>query len=116
VKVKWTERALSNLMAIGRFISRDKPTAARLGGQLKARAVTGDAPLAVIVPEIGQDNIREVIEGNYRIVYRLRDQEVHILTVFEVIASWTGTFQVLTTASRSGERHSHTYNQLSLRT
>ncbi len=35
-----------------------------------------------IVPEINQHNIREVIFGNYRIIYRLQDDEVQILTVY----------------------------------
>lgn len=35
------------------------------------------------VPELGRPEIREVIEGNYRIVYRLRDHTLAVLTVFE---------------------------------
>lgn len=34
-----------------------------------------------VVPEINKQEIREVIFGNYRIVYRLREDEVEILTV-----------------------------------
>ena len=36
-----------------------------------------------IVPEIGSFNIRELIEGNYRIVYRYSREKIEILTVFE---------------------------------
>jgi plasmid stabilization system protein ParE len=35
-----------------------------------------------VVPEIEQDNIREIILNRYRIVYRLSENEVKILTVF----------------------------------
>jgi plasmid stabilization system protein ParE len=35
-----------------------------------------------MVPELGDESVREVIHGNYRIVYRLRDDIVEIATVF----------------------------------
>ena len=34
-----------------------------------------------IVPEINDPTIREVIQGSYRIVYRLIREEIHIITV-----------------------------------
>jgi plasmid stabilization system protein ParE len=34
-----------------------------------------------IVPELGRDDIREVIVQSYRVIYRLRGDEVEILTV-----------------------------------
>jgi plasmid stabilization system protein ParE len=38
--------------------------------------------LDVSYPELGDESIREVIHGNYRIVYRLRHDVVEIATVF----------------------------------
>jgi plasmid stabilization system protein ParE len=35
-----------------------------------------------VVPEIGQEDIREIIVGSYRIVYVVSEEEVNILTVF----------------------------------
>ena len=35
-----------------------------------------------VVPELGDASIREVMHGNYRIVYRLRHDVVEIATVF----------------------------------
>ena len=35
-----------------------------------------------VVPELGDESIREVIHGNYRTVYRLRHDVVEIATVF----------------------------------
>ena len=35
-----------------------------------------------MVPEVGDESVREVIQGNYRIVYRLRNDVVEIATVF----------------------------------
>lgn len=34
-----------------------------------------------IVPELADPQIREVVQGSYRIVYRLLGQQAHILTV-----------------------------------
>ena len=35
-----------------------------------------------IVPELGNPAVREIILGNYRIVYRLKDKHVELLTVY----------------------------------
>jgi len=35
------------------------------------------------VPEVGREDVRELIEGNYRIVYRVRGKAVDLLTIFE---------------------------------
>jgi len=35
-----------------------------------------------VVPEVGDELLREVIHGNYRIVYRVRHDLVEIATVF----------------------------------
>lgn len=35
-----------------------------------------------IVPELNRKEIREVIFGSYRIIYRIRDKLVEILTVY----------------------------------
>ena len=36
-----------------------------------------------IVPEYRRQELREVIRGNYRIVYRIGDKRIDVLTVFE---------------------------------
>jgi toxin ParE1/3/4 len=35
------------------------------------------------VPELDRDDIREVLPGNYRIVYRIYPKFIDVLTVFE---------------------------------
>ena len=35
------------------------------------------------LPELESNEIREVLEGNYRIVYRITHERIEILTVFE---------------------------------
>ena len=82
----WTDRALSDLEAIGDYISRDDPRAAvRWIDQLLAAAVRAALnPLAGRpVPEVGRSDVREVFKKTYRIVYRVSRGRIEILTVFE---------------------------------
>jgi len=86
VKIRWSRRSLQDLREIGAFIRRDNPEAARRWVhrlQERARSAASLPRAGRVVPEIQLDNVREVILGNYRIVYRLAEQEIEILTVFE---------------------------------
>lgn len=84
--VRWTERARTDLLAIGRFIASDSRSAARRWvARLKERArQAAKAPAGGrLVPELERNDIREVTEGNYRIVYRVTPRAIYVLTVFE---------------------------------
>lgn len=84
--VLWTESARRDLAGIGDYIALRSPQAAlRFMDELFARtAILETAPRSGrIVPEYGRENIRELIHGNYRIVYQLRGEEALVLTVFE---------------------------------
>jgi addiction module RelE/StbE family toxin len=86
MKLFWTETAKQDLRAIRNYIAADNPTAAkRWGNLLRERARNAlDAPLAGRkVPEFSRDDIRELIEGNYRIIYQVLEDRMVILTVFE---------------------------------
>jgi addiction module RelE/StbE family toxin len=85
VKVRWTRPALDDLLAIFRYVARDNPDAAfRLRDRLRAAtALLVDHPrMGRVVPEIGDESVREIVRGNYRIQYRVAG-EVHIVAVFE---------------------------------
>ncbi|HEX9725994.1 MAG TPA: type II toxin-antitoxin system RelE/ParE family toxin [Vicinamibacteria bacterium] len=86
MKLRWSDRARQDLKEIGRFIARDSRDAARKWvSRLRRRAIKAAAiPQAGrIVPEFGKPDIREVLLGNYRIVYQMTGKTVTILTVFE---------------------------------
>lgn len=53
--------------------------------RLRARARLAAAhPFAGrVVPELAREDVREIVEGNYRIVYRLHTDAVEVLLVFE---------------------------------
>jgi toxin ParE1/3/4 len=86
MKLQWTDRARRDLVAIGRYIARDNPAAARRWVErLRTRAQqAATMPMAGrVVPELQRDDIREVFLRTYRIVYRIREDAIDVLTVFE---------------------------------
>lgn len=99
-------RALQDLDAIRRYIARDNPDAARrwvsrLQGRARAAAL---APLAArIVPEVGAEDVREVFLRSYRIVYRVRGDELHVLTVFEGHRRFSETGEAGTSGPEGGD-------------
>lgn len=78
-------QALADLEAIGDFIARDAPSFAQIFVNRVFQSVKRleNFPYSGrLVPEISQDNIREIIFGSYRIVYLVNNEEVNILTIF----------------------------------
>lgn len=86
MRLRWTDRAKRDLLDIGGYIARDNPAAAcrwveRLRGRAREAARTPRTGRKV--PELGRDDVREVFLRTYRIVYRVKADELHVLTVFE---------------------------------
>ena len=86
MKLVWTEQALTRLGEIETYIAARSPVDAikfveRLVG--RGDSLQNFAHRGRRVPEFGSSEFRETREGNYRIVYRIRDETVEILTVFE---------------------------------
>ncbi len=85
-QVRWTLQALDDLEAICLFIARDAPQVAAVFADraLSATDRLADHPrVGRIVPELQIETIREVILGNYRIIYRIREEEVQVVTVHQ---------------------------------
>jgi plasmid stabilization system protein ParE len=85
VKVKWTDFAIENLNAIGDYIEKDSYFYAQrvVNSLFDAVNILEQHPLAgQIVPEFNNRNIRELIRGSYRIVYKLISEiDIDIITV-----------------------------------
>ncbi len=82
--VHWTVGAREDLRAIVEYIGQDSPTyAAATAGRITAAVerLERHPRLGRVVPEYEDETIRELIVGNYRIVYRLRRQRVGIVAV-----------------------------------
>lgn len=84
MKIIWSPLAIDRASEIAEYIALDKPAAAdnwintlfSKVGQLML------SPKSVrVVPEIGDEQFRELIYGNYRILYRIEKKQVSILTV-----------------------------------
>ena len=84
--LRWTDRAVADLLSIGDYIAADDPAAARAWiEKLRQRAAKASKlPRAGrVVPELGRVDVREVFVRSYRIVYRVVDDGIVVLTVFE---------------------------------
>jgi addiction module RelE/StbE family toxin len=85
VQIKWTRMAVEDLKSIYDFISKGSKKYAQLEIiKIKARtSVLKTTPLiGKEVIEKGNPSVRELVEGNYRIIYKIIDNEkIDILTI-----------------------------------
>lgn len=82
----WSNVALARLIEIRNGLAEKDPRAARkvLRLLLARAAQLADFPnLGRAVPELPASEFRELIEKQYRIVYRVREKTIEIVTVFE---------------------------------
>ena len=84
MKIIWSPLAIDRASEIAEYIALDKPAAAHNWintlfskvGQLMLSPKSGR-----VVPEIGDEQFREMIYGNYRIIYRIENKQLSILTI-----------------------------------
>ena len=84
VVVFWTELALEDLKSIHDYISKDSQVYAdRMVDKILKRAdqIENFPKSWRVVPELDNESIRELIEGSYRIVYRLTTKQASILRI-----------------------------------
>ena len=82
--IVWTEPAVADLENIHSYIARDSEVYADaiLLGLFEAVERLETYPSSGrIVPELADDSTRELIVGNYRVVYSVSGETVRILTV-----------------------------------
>ena len=85
VEVKWTLQAADDLESITGLIASDSGAYARLFASdiLSAAERLQQFPnLGRIVPEVNDTTIRELLLGNYRVIYRVQPDLVEVLTVY----------------------------------
>jgi toxin ParE1/3/4 len=84
VRITWSPLAVQRVLEAAEFIALDKPEAAARWVEAAFEAVERLAGLPKSgrrVPEIGRDDVREIVHGSLRIVYRIDSEQVFILTV-----------------------------------
>lgn len=80
----WSTEALDDIDALAEYINRDSPShARRVVEELFAIADTIlDQPRqGRVVPELGDDKLRERFLYSYRLIYELHQGDVHVLAV-----------------------------------
>ena len=85
VQINWTLQAKNDLKAIAEYISKDSLQYAKFQViKLKNRTKILKTQISSgrVVPEINQKNIRELISGSYRIIYKIvNENQIDILTI-----------------------------------
>jgi toxin ParE1/3/4 len=84
MKVHWTNAALDNLIAIHEYIAQSSPVYA---DKLVSRIIQRSEQFVQfphsgrIIPEYSRSDVREVIEGSYRVMYVVKSDEIDVLAV-----------------------------------
>ncbi|MFA4852227.1 MAG: type II toxin-antitoxin system RelE/ParE family toxin [Bacteroidales bacterium] len=86
VRLNWTLQAAEDLENIAEYIAKDSVKYA----SLQVKRITERTLILKIYPEAGrivpelmQSNIKELISGNYRIIYKIINKNrIDILTIF----------------------------------
>jgi len=84
VKIHWTDTARDHLRAIHAYIAKNSPQyAQRVVDRLTRRSQQiAEFPLAGLeVAEFGVPQIRQVLEGPFRIIYYIKPDQIDVLAV-----------------------------------
>lgn len=84
MKIIWSPLAIDRASEIAEYIAQDKPSAAEIWINTvfsKVAQLKFSPEIGRVVPEIRNDQYRELIYGNYRIIYRIEKKRISILTI-----------------------------------
>jgi plasmid stabilization system protein ParE len=85
-KILWSDKARADLARIGDCIAADNPRAAEqwVGKLIALVEKSARVPMAGrVVPESRRTDLRERILRHYRVVYRLQQNGIEVVTIFE---------------------------------
>ena len=83
--VIWSPPARGDLRSIVSYIAADNPNAAIEVGQRiidRSKQMEEFEISARMVPEFRNKSIRELMEGNYRIIFRIRSNQIEVARVW----------------------------------
>ena len=84
MKIIWSPLAIDRATEIAEYIAQDKPSAAEkwiITIFSKVEQLKSSPEIGRVVPEIRNDQFRELIYGNYRIIYRIEKTQISVLTI-----------------------------------
>jgi toxin ParE1/3/4 len=79
MKIRWSEPAIESLRNLHDYIAKDSEIYASSFVQriiLATEKLTNFPRLGRVVPEADEETIRELIYQNYRIIYRIKGEQV----------------------------------------
>lgn len=80
----WSPRAIRDLDEASEYIARTSENYARLfarGVVALAESIPAQPCLGAVVPEYEQDDLRERQYHSHRIIYRVRDEDIELVTI-----------------------------------
>jgi plasmid stabilization system protein ParE len=84
MKIIWSPLAIERASEIAEYIAQDKPAAAEKWINTvfsKVEQLKSSPEIDRVVSEIRNDQFRELIYGNYRVIYRIEKKQISILTI-----------------------------------
>ena len=84
MRIIWSPLAIDRASDIANYIAKDKASAAEKWINTvfsKVEQLSSSPEIGRIIPEINDSRFRELIYGNYRIIYRIEDNQISILTI-----------------------------------
>jgi toxin ParE1/3/4 len=84
VEIIWTEHAINDWEAVAAYHAA---TSVRVMNLIMQEIERGVSRLSVfpksgrVVPELGNDNIREIVSNRYRVIYEINGDDIFILTI-----------------------------------
>ena len=84
MKIIWSPLSIDKATEIAEYIAQDNPSASTKWIENlfdKVKLLKSSPKSGRIVPETHKEDIRELIYGNYRIIYRVEKSKISILTV-----------------------------------
>ena len=84
MKITWSPLAVEQVQDIASYIALDKPAAAKQWDEkiFSSVEILSEFPdSGRVVSEIKRKEIRELVQGNYRVIYKTKPKEVLILIV-----------------------------------
>ena len=84
MRIIWSPLAVDRASEITDYITQDKPSAAEKWIDTvfsEVEQLKSSPEIGRIIPEINVSQFRELIYGNYRIIYRIETKQISILTI-----------------------------------
>jgi len=84
LRFEWTDQAIEKIEQIADYISLDSPKAANKWVNAvfnKEEMIKANPSIGREVPEYKNKLVREIFEGNYRIIYKIDEKKISVVTI-----------------------------------